>query len=279
MNTTPQDAPGPQDGPGHRHEHHEQHEHGEHHEHGERHGGRESREERDERRGGRRGGRRGPGGPFGPGFGPGPFGPGGPFAQGFGPGFGPGFGRGRGRRGGPFGRPGGWQQADLPSADDATDWFAGRLPSGWFVGAPTVSVDREEIIVVGELPAVEAGEGQSSAAAAEGRIARWREETRDERIAIAQEAESRYGRKVAWGASIGEHSDLFTHQAVPVMTRLRQPQRMVLDTLVDSGVARSRSEALAWAVTLVGQHADEWLTDLRNAMAEVDKLRSEGPQA
>ena len=154
-----------------------------------------------------------------------PFGPGGPFAQGFGPGFGPGFGRGRGRRGGPFGRPGGWQQADLPSADDATDWFAGRLPSDWFVGAPSVSVDREEIIVVGELPAVEAGEGQSSAAAAEGRIARWREETRDERIAIAQEAESRYGRKVAWGATIGEHSDLFTHQAVPVMTRLRQPQR------------------------------------------------------
>ncbi len=272
MNTTPQDAPGPQDGPGHRHEHHE------HHEHGERHGGRDSREERDERRGGRRGGRRGPAGPFGPGFGPGPFGPGGPFAQGFGPGFGPGFGRGRGRRGGPFGRPGGWQQADLPSADDATDWFAGRLPSDWFVGAPSVSVDREEIIVVGELPAVEAGEGQSSAAAAEGRIARWREETRDERIAIAQEAESRYGRKVAWGATIGEHSDLFTHQAVPVMTRLRQPQRMVLDTLVDAGVARSRSEALAWAVTLVGQHADEWLSDLRNAMAEVDKLRSEGPQ-
>jgi hypothetical protein len=277
MNTTPQDASGPQDGPDHgHHEHHEHEHHGEHH--GGR-GGRESREERGERRGGRRGGRRGPGGPFGPGFGPGPFGPGGPFAQSFGPGFGPGFGRGRGRRGGPFGRPGGWQQADLPSADDAADWFAGRLPSGWFVGTPTVSVDREEIIVVGELPPLDgSGEAETSAAAAEGRISRWREETRGERIAIAQEAEARYGRKVAWGASLGEHSDLFTHQAVPVMTRLRQPQRMVLDTLVDAGVARSRSEALAWAVTLVGQHADDWLSELRNAMAEVDKLRSEGPQ-
>jgi hypothetical protein len=264
MNTTPQDAPGPQDD---RYDEHEEGGKGRHH------------HEREERRGARRGGRRGPGGPFGPGFGPGPFGgPGGPFAQGWGPGFGPGFGRGRGRRGGPFGRPGGWQQADLPSADDATDWFAGRLPSDWFVGAPTVSVDREEIIVVGELPPVDGGEGQASQAAAEGRISRWREDTRDERIAIAQEAEQRYGRKVAWGARIGEYSDLFTHQAVPVMTRLRQPQRMVLDTLVDAGVARSRSEALAWAVTLVGQHADEWLTDLRNAMAEVDKLRSEGPQ-
>jgi Arc/MetJ-type ribon-helix-helix transcriptional regulator len=141
-----------------------------------------------------------------------------------------------------------------------------------------VSVDREEIIVTGELPPVDAAEGQSSEAAAEGRISRFREQTRGERIAIAEEAEQRYGRKVAWGASIGDHSELFTHQAVPVMTRLRQPQRQVLDTLVDAGVARSRSEALAWAVTLVAQHADEWLTELRNAMAEVDKLRSEGPQ-
>ncbi|MDQ6896702.1 MAG: hypothetical protein M3171_08885 [Actinomycetota bacterium] len=169
----------------------------------------------------------------------------------------------------------------MPSTDDAQDWFTGRLPSGWFTGSPSVSVDREEIIVSGELPPVDSAagaEGQSSQAAAEGRISRWREETRDERIAIALEAEQRYGRKVAWGASIGGYSDLFTHQAIPVMTRLRQPQRQVLDTLVDSGVARSRSEALAWAVTLVGQHADEWLTDLRDAMAEVDKLRSEGPQ-
>ena len=44
------------------------------------------------------------------------------------------------------------------------------------------------------------------------------------------------------------------------MTRLRQPQRMVLDTLVDAGVARSRSDALAWCVRLVGQHEDDWLT-------------------
>jgi Arc/MetJ-type ribon-helix-helix transcriptional regulator len=128
--------------------------------------------------------------------------------------------------------------------------------------------------VTGDLPPVE---GEDSPAAAQGRISRFREETRDERVTIALEAEARYGRKVAWGARIGDTRVLFTHLAVPVMTRLRQPQRQVLDTLVDAGVARSRSEALAWAVDLVAQHTDEWLASLREAMSEVDKLRTQGP--
>ena len=198
--------------------------------------------------------------------------------SGFGPDFGGHGGHGRGRGRGPgrgFGRPGGWQQADLPPADDAEAWFRGRLPSDWFVGEPRVSVDREEIIVSGELPPVE---GESGSAAATGRISRFREESRPERIKIAGEAEARYGRKVAWGARIGDTEVLFSHLSVPVMTRLRQPQRQVLDTLVDAGVARSRSEALAWAVNLVGEHTEEWLSSLREKMAEVDKLRAEGPQ-
>src|SRR3954453_11780458 len=173
-----------------------------------------------------------------------------------------------------FGRPGGWQQADLPPADAAQAWLLGRLPDVWYTGEPTVTVDREEILVTGELPAPESAE---STAAAEGRSQRFREDTRDARMKIADEAEARYGRKVAWGASIGDTRVLFTHLAVPVMTRLRQNERRVLDTLVDSGVARSRSEALAWCVQLVGEHADAWLGELRTAMAEVDKLRSTGP--
>jgi hypothetical protein len=181
-----------------------------------------------------------------------------------------------GSRGRGFGRPGGWQQADLPPADDAAAWFTGRLPDDWFVGEPTVTVDREEIIVTGELAAPEQS-ADSAAAAAEGRVQRFREDTRETRMTIADEAEARYGRKVAWGASIGDTHVLFTHLAVPVMTRLRQDERRVLDTLVDSGVARSRSDALAWCVTLVGEHTDEWLAGLRDAMSEVDKLRSEGP--
>lgn len=185
-------------------------------------------------------------------------------------GFRPG-GRGHGR--------GGWQQADLPSADDAAAWFSGRLPEGWFSGSPEVTVDREEIIVVGELAAPEGDfEDDAARSAAEaGRIARFREDTREERIEIARQAEHRYRRKVAWGARIGGTEELFTTVAVPVMTRLRQPERLVLDTLVDAGIARSRSEALAWAVRLVGEHAQDWLDELKRAMAAVDDLRAQGP--
>ena len=187
---------------------------------------------------------------------------------------------GRGGWGGRGFRRGGWQQADMPSADDAAAWLAGRLPQGWFVGTPDVTVDREEIIVVGELPGLEEefDDDAARAAAESGRIARFREQTRDERIEIARQAEHRYGRKVAWGARLGGTEELFTTLSVPVMTRLRQSERMVLDTLVDAGVARSRSEALAWAVRLVGQHAEEWLTELRDAMASVEEVRARGPQ-
>jgi hypothetical protein len=179
------------------------------------------------------------------------------------------------RRGGPFGRPGGWQQGDLPDATDAVDWFNGRIPDEWFTGDLRVTVDRDEITVIGELPAPGSGE----AAAAEGRITRWREDTRGQRMKIADEAQAKYGRSVAWGARIGETGQLFTHLAVPAMTRLRQSERRVLDTLVDAGVARSRSDALAWCVRLVGQHSDEWLSGLREAMSEVERLRAEGPSS
>lgn len=170
-------------------------------------------------------------------------------------------------------------QADVPDAKDAPGWLRGRLPDGWFTGEPEITVDREEIIIVGELPPLDGeftDDAQRSAAEA-GRISRFREETRDARIEIARQAEHRYRRKVAWGASLGGSRELFTTLSVPVMTRLRQPERQVLDTLVDAGVARSRSEALSWAVKLVGQHAETWLTELREAMSTVDDLRTKGP--
>ncbi|MFD7655193.1 hypothetical protein ACFV4N_14565 [Actinosynnema sp. NPDC059797] len=171
------------------------------------------------------------------------------------------------------------READQPPADDAAAWFAGRLPDGWFTGAPVVEVDREEIVVVGTLPPLEGGfaDDAERAAAEAGRIARFREQTRDERIGIARQAEHRYRRKVAWGARLGGTEELFTTLSAPVMTRLRQPERKVLDTLVAAGVARSRSEALAWAVRLVGEHADTWLAELREAMTKVDDLRRQGP--
>ena len=175
------------------------------------------------------------------------------------------------------GRSGGWQQAHQPDAGDAADWFAGRVPDGWFAGDPTVVVDREEITVIGRLPEPD----DESGARASGRAARFREETRKDRMQIADEAEATYGRKVSWGLDVGAGEDseriLFTHITVPVMTRLRQSERQVLDTLVDAGVARSRSDALAWSVRLVGEHSDEWLAKLRQAMSAVDDLRAEGP--
>ncbi|MBD0860014.1 hypothetical protein IA539_02150 [Gordonia sp. zg691] len=179
---------------------------------------------------------------------------------------------------GPGGRRGGWQQAELPDAGDAGAWFAGRLPDKWFTGPVDVTVDRDEITVIGSLdPPDTDDDPAAAAAAAQGRASRFREDTRGERMAIADEAQARYARKVSWGVTVGDQRTLFTHLAVPVMTRLRQPERQVLDTLVDAGVARSRADALAWSVKLVGAHTDEWLTKLRSAMDEVDNLRAEGP--
>lgn len=197
------------------------------------------------------------------------------------------------RHGRGFGRPGGWQQADLPDAADAPDWFAGRLPSDWFSGPATIEIDRDEIVVIGELALPDAATDASSSetveasgesgtspsrATVDGRIARFREATRPARMQIAQEAQARYGRNVAWGVSAYGERTLFTHLSVPVMTRLRQPERKVLDTLVDAGVARSRADALAWTVKLAGKHAEEWLKELRAAMRTVEDLRAEGPR-
>src|SRR3954468_3795010 len=193
----------------------------------------------------------------------------------FGRGFGPGFRRGRGR--GPGGRgPGGRGEEPPVERAEVAGWFAGRLPDGWFTGPVELIIDRDEITVVGTLSEPEAGEGDPAAARA-GRITRFREETRQQRMAIADAAQERYGRSVAWGAVCGDDREIFTNVSMPVMTRLRQRERLVLDTLVDAGVARSRSEALVWAVRLVGQHADEWLGELRAAMASVEEVRGRGP--
>lgn len=163
------------------------------------------------------------------------------------------------------------------AAGQVRGWFAGRLPDEWFTGPVEVIVDREEITVIGALAAPEVDDGEAAASAADGRIKRFREETRSKRIEIAREAERRFERKVAWGASCGERSEMFTTLSVPVMTRLRQPERRVLDTLVDAGVARSRSDALAWCVRLTGEHADAWLTELRAALRRVEEVRAQGP--
>ena len=155
-----------------------------------------------------------------------------------------------------------------------SDWLDGRLPADWFTSVE-ITVDREEITIHGTIPVPEADTSEGRA----GRITRFREETKRARIEIARELEARTERKVAWGVTCGETSTVFTRLSVPVMTRLQQPQRQVLDTLVEAGVARSRSEALAWCVRLVAQHEGDWLAELDAAMAAVRTARAKGPAA
>ena len=152
--------------------------------------------------------------------------------------------------------------------DEIEQWFATRVPAGWFTGPPEVAGDSDEILVVGALP---------DAPDPEERIAAFRRDSRAERVAIAGEAERLFRRKVSWGAVCGGTRVVFTSLSLPVMTRLRLPERTVLDTLVEAGVARSRSHALAWCVHLVGRHQGDWIRDLRAALEHVERVRKEGP--
>jgi len=164
--------------------------------------------------------------------------------------------------------------------EEIAGWFAGRLPADWFEGAPDVTADREEILVIGTLAApdlpADAGE-EGRGAALESRIAGFREDTRRQRMRIADEAQRRFRRKVSWGATCGDVTAMFTTLSVPAMTRLRMEERRVLDTLIEAGVARSRSHALAWCVRLVAERQDDWLRDLREALQRVQEVRQTGP--
>lgn len=159
-------------------------------------------------------------------------------------------------------------------------WFAGRIPDEWFTEGPKVTTDRDEVLVTGTLAPPKLDDDisdEARSAALRSRVEGWREDTRGARMKIAREAEHRWRRKVSWGATVGDDTFLFTTAGVPVMTRLRMTERKVLDTLIDSGVARSRSDALAWCVRLVGSKQSEWLDELRDALVAVEKVRSEGP--
>ncbi|MDP9420315.1 MAG: hypothetical protein M3P53_09255 [Actinomycetota bacterium] len=164
------------------------------------------------------------------------------------------------------------------TVDDVAAWFARRVPSQWFSGPLEVTLDREEILVLGPLASTEPlPPAPGRTASSRNRVTRFREETRDTRMAIAAEAEHIFGRKVSWGVIWGGERLVFSALAVPVMTRLRLGERAVLDTLIDAGVAKSRSEALAWCVRLVERHQAEWIAQLRQALVAVERARAAGP--
>lgn len=172
--------------------------------------------------------------------------------------------------------------SDNEAVQTLRGWFTGRLPDGFYDGPPEITTDRDEILVVGRLAPPELAEGTSDAERASaytGRVKAHRESTREARMTVAREAGHRFGRTISWGVQIGDQRELFTTVSAPVMTRLRQPERRVLDTLVEAGVARSRSDALAWCVRLVGRNQEEWISGLRDALVSVEKARAAGPGA
>jgi hypothetical protein len=150
------------------------------------------------------------------------------------------------------------------TTDSIIEFLQARVPKEWFIGPPQVEADEEEILCVGTLPAGGAVDG-------------FRETTRQERMAIARETEARFGRTLSWGVEHDGATSLFTTLASPVMTRLRLRERAVLQTLIEGGIARSKSEALAWCVQLVAQHQADWLTELREALVSVEQVRVGGP--
>lgn len=160
-----------------------------------------------------------------------------------------------------------------PSGDELASWFADACPDGWFASTPSVRHDADEILVTGDLG--EPGAGLDH----EQQIVAFREATRDQRMEIADKAQSQFQRRVSWGVECGESQVLFTTVNAPAMTRLRLDERAVLDSLIEGGIARSRSEALAWCVRLVGQHEGDWIAELAEAVEQVKRVRDEGPSA
>lgn len=150
------------------------------------------------------------------------------------------------------------------TTEEMQAFFEQRVPKEWFTTAVAIEADDDEILCVGTLTS-------------ETPVEEFRERTRAERMTIADAAEERFGRKVSWGVARDGATTLFTTQNTPVMTRLRLRERRVLDTLVEGGVARSRSEALAWCVKLVARHQSEWLGELREALVGVEHVRADGP--
>lgn len=187
---------------------------------------------------------------------------------------------GRGGRGGPGGRGRRGRQPEpvATTTEELRSWFAGNLLDDWFTGPVTVVHDRDEIIVTGDLAKPKVAKGDDKELAAHARIKAFREDTREQRMAIADRAQDEFERIVSWAVTCGDTDKTFTSASVPVMSRLHIDERATLDTLIDAGVARSRSEAIAWAVRLVAENESEWIDDLKAAMEGVEKVRDEGPK-
>ena len=165
------------------------------------------------------------------------------------------------------------------SVAELSAWFAGHIPDDWFTSPVTVEFDRDEIIVTGDVEMPKIDGDTDTAAAARARIDAFRSSTRPDRMEIADRAQNTFLRKVSWAATCGDEKTSFTTASVPVMTRLVLDERALLDTLIDGGIARSRSDAIAWCVQLVAENEEDWLENIRAAMSAVEDVREDGPKS
>src|SRR4051794_34938635 len=125
----------------------------------------------------------------------------------------------------------------MNTSEDIVGWFRGRIPDVWFTEPVRVTVDRDEILVIGTVapPDVGSDVGEDARSVAHSaRIRGSREDTGEQGMRVAREGEPRLGGKVSGGAGCGDREELFTVAPFPAMTRLRLPERAVLDTLIDA---------------------------------------------
>lgn len=153
--------------------------------------------------------------------------------------------------------------------DDLIALLARKLPPDLLAAPPEVRRYPDELLLLLQLAAA-----PDEQEAAQALIARRREDTRALRVELARELERAMGLPVSWGMRAGSVESLFTTRTAPVMTRLGRSERQVLDTLVAAGVADTRSSALAYAVRAFAVEHAEWIAEVRQAIAEVDRVRA-----
>ncbi len=160
--------------------------------------------------------------------------------------------------------------------DELQAWLAARLPAALMAAQPDIQVYPDEVVLMLHLSdaTLPASSGEQQRNAELDFISQQRENSRPMRMKLARQLQKRLGKTVSWGMQVGESSVLFTTRTTPVMTRLGRAEREVLDTLVAAGVAETRSSALAYTVrTFAFEHAD-WLAEVREAIEQVEQVRS-----
>ena len=169
--------------------------------------------------------------------------------------------------------------AHVPDAH-VVAWFAGRLPDEWTAaGEPELTVDREEVTVVITIAEPELADDADGPTRAEAVAGASAGSARTPRATHRDRPRGRAPvRTKGCVGRAGRRPDRAVHSSRrpghdPVAsartTCARHPRR--------AGVARSRADALAWCVRLVGQHTDDWLAKSRAAIADVERLHAEGP--